>query len=130
MTRRKPSREKVREIAIDGRRLLTVRPDSPWWAGRHAISGLEGAIVRLKPPTDATDAEIEQLRRSLVAAGARVSTLPRQRAELLPEKATIAERPRPRGIRETVRAMAAESASRDGEELAKTCDAILDEVGA
>jgi hypothetical protein len=113
----------------EARVLQTISPDDPVWRG-GAASCAPGAIVRIRPPADASNADVERLINALRRAGAvRCRAEPRAAsAEVLtrPERPAKAER---RTIREVVERMVAESRAHDREALAATTDEALTEEG-
>lgn len=123
-------RESVRRVSVEGaRELLTVPPDAPIWGGSPPSyrTKVAGAIVRLRPPEKATDDDVEEIRKFFLGKGAaKVTVLPRPRAELLPSKV---EKAKAVGAREAVTALVAESNSRDRESLHRLCEKIMGEVG-
>lgn len=111
------------------RALATTTPDDPVWRGSPA-SCEPGAIVRLRPPADASDADVARVRAAHERAGAvRCRVEPRAPgAEVLarPRSAEKAER---RTFREVVMGMAAEARPHDREALVAVLDEALTEEG-
>lgn len=94
--------------------------------GPLAISGVDGAIVRVKPSAGASDEQVAKVKALLTDSGAEaVRVMPRARAAVasLPPK----ERPAPKRHREVVLDMAREM--NGGQELVDLVTGIMDEVG-
>lgn len=113
----------------EARPLSTTTPDDPVWRGAPA-SCPPGAIVRLRPPADASDADVARAREAHERAGAvRCRVEPRAAGvEVLarPRSAGKAER---RTFREVVMGMAAEARAHDREALVAVLDEALTEEG-
>lgn len=130
----KPKKQgNVLAVTVSGARgLHTVEPDHYSWKDGPDLRAdpIEpGAIVRLRPPATATDAEVERSRKAFEEAGAaRVTVLPRPRAELLPEKAAGAPQ-KAVGAREAVLSLVEESSSKDKGALRALCEKVMAEVG-
>lgn len=100
---------KVESIGLDARTLVTIGPDDEFWsvddkALEYLKGKFAGAIVRLQPPANASEAYIENARRFLAAAGVAA-----MRFESPAQAAIAVERPRPERHavpREVVMAMA------------------------
>lgn len=122
----------VRHVPLESaRELYTVPVDSPIWGGSPPtrLSRFEGAIVRLRPPEQATDDAIEEIRGFFLKHGAvKVVVMPRPRAELLPSKAPRAQA-KAVGAREAVVGLVEESNSKDKGALRKLCEHVMGEVG-
>lgn len=156
MARKKPTqepstapRESVRHVPLEGhRRLYTVAPDDACWRSeRSTRPDVTGAIVRMRPPADATDDAIAKLRKEFEQQGAaRVFVLPRPRAELLPGKNQVCpgcrdgvgclfpikcELPKAKavGAREAVASLVEESNSKDKDALRTLCEKVMSKVG-
>jgi DNA repair exonuclease SbcCD ATPase subunit len=66
-----PARARVREVVRSGaRRLVEIGPDGWCVAAGAPAERFAGAIVRLVPPPEATDAEVAEVERQVRAAGA------------------------------------------------------------
>ncbi len=115
----------------DSRLLVTVDSDHPDWGRLDRLAGVgnvEGAIVRLRPPFGVSDDDVARMRGHYENAGAaRVTVLPRPRAELLPEK-TI-EPKKVTGARDAVLALVEESNSKDRDALRQACEGIMAKAG-
>jgi hypothetical protein len=114
------------------RELATIPPEALLWAEKsnYKWKPVEGSIVRLRPPADATDEAAERVRSYFVnAKAARVIVLPRPRAELVPDAVVQAARGKAFGARDAVASLVAESNSKDGEALSKLCEKVMSEVG-
>ncbi len=123
----------VRRVTLDGsRRLLTIEAEDKLWDAkrRSAVAGIDGAIVRLRPPAAATDEQVEVLRAFFEKAGAeRVTVLPRPRADVVPADAHEKSRTSAVGARRAVESLVEESNSRDKSALGKLCERVMAEVG-
>lgn len=137
----------IRSIPLPARRLLTVPEDSPLWehlellVGDVQLDGLgdttvverlvvDGALVRLHPPADASDGDVAAVVGRVERAGAvRVKVVPRVAAPEVVRR-TGAGPSSPRlGHRAAVMAVADESRSSDPEALRALLGGILDEEG-
>lgn len=124
---------RINAIEIPGsRNLITVTPDWPIWRPNVKVSNFamdaEGAIVRLRPPIEATDADVERVRAIFYERkAARVTVLPRPKAEVVP--AAAASRVRACGAREAVLSLVGDSNSGDKDALRKLCEAVMAERG-
>jgi len=114
----------------DSRVLMTVRPADPVWSGAPPICPM-GAIVRIRPPAEASDADVLRQRDAHERAGAaRVRVEPRAAGErVLPPVAA----PETSAVRATVRgvvmSMAAEARAHDSAALVEVLDRALSEQG-
>lgn len=72
-------------VPVVARALLTIGEDHRAWSGRpYAVR--PGTIVRLHPPPDATDMQVEELRAALLAIeGVVIKDVPRRRARVVLE---------------------------------------------
>lgn len=122
---------------VKARELLTVSEGSALWvgvpgpyvAGVHAVDDIKGAIVRLKPPPDATDEKVEQAREALLRSGAAaVRVMPRQRKDVVPQKAKRDPVPL-RGPREVVMEMAEQANTEDKAALKSLLEDALSAAG-
>lgn len=120
-------------VKLDGsRELATIPPESLIWAPENNFKWKPGAgaIVRLRPPADASDADVERASEYFRKAGAeRVTVLPRPRAEVIPAEAHERSPEKALGARDAVLSLVAESNSKDKEALAKLCERVMAEVG-
>ena len=115
---------KVQRVVLPARDLVTDTLDSEHY------TGAKGAIVRIRPPQDATDERIEAARRSWLEAGAsRVFVEPRPKSAPLPQKAVERQRRASVGVRQIVLDLTAESNSEDQEALTALVAATMDEEG-
>lgn len=127
-------REAVRHVPVEGsRRLVTVAiDDSCWRSDAQTIPFVEGAIVRMRPPIDATDERIEELRKDFIRHGAvRVFALPRPRAEVLPggKEDVVLPKAKAMSARAAVMSLVDESNSKDKESLRALCEKVMSKVG-
>jgi hypothetical protein len=126
------SGEGVSRVPLDSRNLITVLPDWPIWKGTVSKKALDatGAIVRIRPPPEATDEDVERVRALMLMKGAeRVGVLPRPRAELVPAAVAEAARGKAYGARQAVLSLVEESNSKAREALSALCEKIMAEVG-
>lgn len=132
MARRKPKDAVVRMELDSPRELLTIDADSPAWLDPTAVSpkGCRGAIVRLRPPAGAADSAVALVRAIFENAGAaRVTTLPRPRAEVVPARAKDRGAAKAVGAREAILQLVDESSSKDKAALRGFCEALMAEAG-
>jgi hypothetical protein len=137
VARKKPAPEPslvVHPIKLeDSRELLTVEPNDGIWdrSIRESMRpDVEGTIVRLRPSASRSDGEVEEVRAWFEKGGAaRVSVLPRPRAEVIP--AAVAEhRPdRAVGAREAVTSLVEESNSKNKALLRELCEQVMAKCG-
>lgn len=114
------------------RQLLTIEPDDSAWAtGSLESSITSGALVRVRPPADASDEAIAGLRETLRSAGAAaVKVLPRAAGTsfaVVPEGER--ERKAGRTIRQVVMERAEAAVTADRPALLQALDEALSEVG-
>lgn len=120
------SRLSVHVIVVDGPKFLTV--DAITWRKDNAFVDLSGVkFVRLQPPEDATDAEIESMRATFGAADIVVTVQSPTRAQVITDQATV--KMEDKGARETVEQMVEQANTRDRTALSKLVQEILVEVG-
>lgn len=115
--------------ASSARVLATIGPDDPAWKGEHPACP-PGAIVRIRPPASASDADVARVQASLERAGASRARVEARAAgaDVLPRKAERAPAER-RTIREVVIGMAGEARSEDRGALVAFLDEVLSEEG-
>jgi hypothetical protein len=134
------SREKFKgdkfEVSIveneSARGLVCIGPDDSFWSQDLGLpyaftQKVENAIIRVQPPSGASDAQIEVLRKSIVdAGGLRIRVLPwsRTNGTAVIQAVPLHERAAPR---EVVMGMAARSAR--AAELTPILDAALTKAG-
>lgn len=122
----------VERIAMGARKLYTIGVDHPWWgrkkkSSHEAMPVLKGAIVRVRPPADTSDEEIDLLGKVLQECKvAKVRFEARAQADVLPDEEDITEILHI-GHREIVMAMA-EKSSR-AEDLKQLLDSYLVKAG-
>jgi hypothetical protein len=114
----------------DARALLTIRPQDPVWSGAPPVCP-SGAIVRIRPPAEASDADVLRQRDAHERAGAaRVRVEPRAAGERVMQAKSEPERPAARTtIRDVVMGMAGESRAHDRTALIDELDRALSEQG-
>lgn len=116
--------------ALEARRLLTVEPEAAVWTGAEIEDEVEGAIVRLQPPADATDARIEEIKALFELSGAvAVKVIPRQASGSIGRCADDEVTVEPVGLRQAVYEVAEQMATADAEALRLELDSVMDEVG-
>ncbi len=116
----------------ESRALLTVRPADPVWSGAPPVCP-PGAIVRIRPPAEASDADVLRQRDAHERAGAvRVRVEPRAVGErvLAPAPAAAPETPAVRAtIRGVVMEMAGEARAHNPTALVEELDRALSQQG-
>lgn len=116
---------KVQMVSFEeSRRLVTI----DWGLGWRSAE-VAGAFVRVRPSADATDEEVEQLRRQIVLAGAAaIRILPKPRAKVM-----VAGAREPAAPRETLRRaceeIAGAVASKDKVAMLALVETTLNRVG-
>ncbi len=114
----------IERIAFKARKMLTIDWDSGWKSG-DAVD----AFVRIRPPPEATDQQVQQVRREVFQAGAAaIRILPRQKAAVLVEKKDENVRKR-ETHREACLALVETVATRDREALKTEVEAVMAKVG-
>jgi hypothetical protein len=125
------SRLSVHVIKVQGAKFLTITPGSECWKGHdpwadgHDVEGVK--FVRIQPPEDATDADVERLRAYCARDGVDVQVAQRPRAQVVVDQATV--KYEEKGIRETVEKMVEEAVTNDRPALSLFVQSILSEVG-
>jgi len=120
---------------VDARSLITIGPDSKLWAGKAGSDpcSYKHAIVRLIPPTDATDVRIDQLRSLMESEGAvAVKVLPRSQIGKVAAPESLADECQLKselGVRDAVMKVAMKMASADKAGLIAELNSAMDEVG-
>lgn len=124
--------EGVRSVAIESRRVVTV--DQPGFArvvaDESQAETYRDSIIRVQPPADATEADIDRVVGALRSVGASVRLAPRATADaVVPRNAVIATSTA--GVREVVMQMVGEARldPADREELRVVIDAALTAEG-
>lgn len=120
----------VRFIALsDVRRLVTIHPSDSVWTSFDARCE-EGAIVRVRPPATASDADIERVEAGLKRAGAaRVRIEPRAAGEKVVASVDVPKRAARSTMRETVLTMANEARTHNREALRDELDRAMTKAG-
>lgn len=125
--------DQVRTVKIDTRRLLTIDTEHPDWSQldrRKAVSNVEGAIVRLRPPHTVSDADVERVRVFYEKVGAaRVTVLPRPRVDVVPNDVAEKRPEKAIGAREAVLTLIRETNSKDRDLLRELCERVMAECG-
>jgi hypothetical protein len=113
----------IERVSFGARKLVTIDWDSGWKSGDAA-----DAFVRIRPPPEATDQQVEQVRREVFQAGAKaIRILPRQKAAVIVEKK---EETRKREThREACLALVETAATQDREALKTEVEAVMAKVG-
>lgn len=124
----------VVQVPLEGARcLVTIEADGSEWEEEpdFRLDPLPpGAIVRLRPPATATDGAIDRLRALFEQAGAaRVTVLPRPRADVLPEAVASSVPEKAVGAREAVLGLVEESNAKDKAVLRDLAERVMAEVG-
>lgn len=120
---------KVTVVPLKARPMQTVEWDvNEGWDVPDG-SAFDGAFVRIRPPANATDDDVHQVRAAVVLAGAlAIRTLPRPRAT--PETKASREAPRQREThRQACQALVATVATQDRPALEREVEAVMVKVG-
>lgn len=115
----------VQRVYLKARVVTTIGPDDKRWrrmSGDAAEWG--GAIVRLLPPSDATESQIDALRSTLTGLGASVKLGPRAAAPAVVKPRAHAERVT-KTARQHIADLIAESRCDDLEQLEKIVEAAI-----
>lgn len=126
--------DRVRRVELkEPRALVTVDVDHPVWKDGSAARpdpATSGAIVRLRPPHTASDADVERVRAHYQNGGAvRVTVLPRLRSEVIPADVSNRRPEKAIGARQAVLEIVEETNSKDRELLLALCEKIMAENG-
>lgn len=127
----------VEAVRVDARRLVSIEPHDPIWQRDesappvHAYPENKDAIVRLKPPADATDKLIADIERACRNDGAMaVKVLPRENAAaVVVQGKRRREREEKMTHRQRVAKMVADANSQRHRSLAALCTEVMDEEG-
>jgi hypothetical protein len=131
MARKKPAADGVQAVPTkNARRLVTIEADHyAWKDGLDRADPIPpNAIVRLCPPLEASDAQIEELKSRILLDACRVVVLPKPKSEAVPQAAKEAPA-RAVGARQAVIDLVEESASKDKAALRAFCEKIMAEAG-
>lgn len=121
---------KVQRVVLPARDLVTDTLDSETKPEATRDLWAKGAIVRIRPPQDATDERIEAARRSWLEAGAsRVFVEPRPKSTPLPESSLVRQRRASAGVRQIVLDLVEEANSEDGDALRSVIEETMDSEG-
>jgi hypothetical protein len=117
----------VRFVALDDvRRLVTIHPTDSVWTSFDARCE-PGSIVRVRPPSTASDADVEaDLKR---AGAARVRIEPRAAGEKVVAPIEVPKRAARSTMRETVLTMANEARTHNREALQEELERAMSEEG-
>lgn len=133
--KKKAGDAQVNMMLLDGARaLVTIGPNDKYWdlaemskAGRRKAYALppKGAIVRVQPPSTATDEQIAQLREWL-----RECAVVRVDARA-PGEQIVVEKQKAKGVRQNAREVVMEMAEKSSRklELCQLLDGLLKKVG-
>lgn len=128
-----PPSLRVEPVAIGSATVLvTFDEDSPIWT--TVPNGPRGKfdgprIVRLRPPPDAEDSKIEEIRRACIEAGAlAVKVLPKRKADVVPSVERAAA-PARSSVREVVTKLVEVASVSDRQKLGAVVDAALSRAG-
>ena len=109
---------KVEHRGVDAAGMVTIGQEHPAWANPLEMGDVEGQFVRLDPPLNSTDEEVVRMRAQAEDLGAvAVKVLPVRRDAVLSANAVSVEDAPHLAARDVVRAMLAESRSRDPDRL-------------
>jgi hypothetical protein len=122
----------VRRVGLTSRRLLTYGRESSIWAAGQCDDDLEvcgGVIVRLQPPASVGEAQVQDMRRRLLADGAAAVRVEwPARAAVVPEQGRKAAAVH-EGTRDVVLRMVAQANTRDRAALSAAVEAALAAAG-
>ena len=120
---------KVERKKVAAAAMVTIGQTHPAWADPLKLAGLDGAFVRIDPPLNTPDEDVTRLRAMVVDEGAvAVKILPVRRDDTLYREARAEPAaPKPHlSARELVKAMVAESRTRDRAMLERVVVAAMD----
>jgi hypothetical protein len=113
----------------DVRRLVTIHPNDRVWTSFDARCP-EGAIVRVRPPATASDADVERVEAGLKRAGAvRVRVEPRVAGEKVVAPVNTPKRVARSTMREMVLAMVQEARTHNREALRDELERAMTKAG-
>lgn len=118
----------IRLVKSGGAAFATVDAEHPFWKG-HATRWRKAEFVRIRPPHDATDHQIDALRGAYEKLGALdIQVQPRPRAQVVVDQATV-KKIESTSIRATVEQMVREANSHDPNALGELVQSTLARVG-
>lgn len=118
----------VEAVPVPARRLEIFDETHPIWTGRRcALSGLEGAIVRLRPPPGSPTDLVEGVKKTLTDAGVARIKLEERRGVVIPREAVEKSKATKSSAREVVLQLVAESNTMDRESLAEIVERTMAE---
>lgn len=129
---KKTRRESAFKLISGSRALVTIKSDSKVWKSEAEIKKLSigGAIVRLIPPADATDFQLEELKTKLEAREtAAIKVLPRQQLGKAGESDDDPKREASKDLRAAVLDVAGRMATDDRTALLEELNSAMDEAG-
>lgn len=130
-----PADARVSVVHVASRALVTIEATAALWSALRtgettSFPKVNGAIVRMRPPADATDEEVAGMRALLEARGAeRVIALARPKGDVLPAKLAAKLATAPRGAREVVLGLVEEANAKDRNKLRELAEKVMAEVG-
>ena len=122
----------VRSVAVQARPLYTFDSKHPVWKLDTAVdcTRIAGAIVRLEPPAELTDVQIDNVRSAFVAAGAvAVRMLPKLSAGQVVAPERTEDRSSVASVRSVVMKMVDEARVTDREAVRSIVEKVLAEEG-
>lgn len=120
---------------VNARRLVTIAEKNALWSGKKTVLSVGpadywmGAIVRLRPPPEADEKLVEQIKVAIAAAGAARIKVEVQQAAVLPTEAVDKGTPTKSSAREVVLQLVAEANSTDPAALKDVCERVMAEKG-
>lgn len=126
---------KVSRVAVSARRLVTLDEGHGIWTGKKNVLAFgpkefwDGAIVRLRPPTEVEDGRVEDVKKALAAAGVARIKLEVRKGVVLPTEALEKAKPARCTAREVVLLLVAESNSVDAPALMEICERVMSAEG-
>ena len=120
----------VRFVALsDVRRLVTIGPSDSVWTS-FVVRCEKGAIVRVRPPATASDADLERVEAELLRLGAaRVRVEPRATGDTVVAPIDVPRKAARSTMRETVLAMASEARTHNREALQDELEHAMTKAG-
>jgi DNA repair exonuclease SbcCD nuclease subunit len=119
----------VEHRPVDAARLLTVGPEHPAWADPLKLGDVDGAFVRLDPPHNIADEDVERLRTMCSEMGAVAIKVKGVRRDAVVPESNELERKHEFSPRGVVESMVRESRSRDAALLADVAEDAMREAG-
>ena len=118
---------RVESVEVEGaRRLVTIGPDDDVWSRPTETTVTSTDLVRIRPPADAPESLVEDVRKIVASVAAAVRVEPARRSAVVVEPA--ASRPHARA-RDVVLGIARESNVEEREKLVELVENILGRCG-